>query len=114
MNWKSINTIQDLEEAKAASNHRPVVIFKHSTRCSISNMVLNRMERSWNQAEMEGIEACFLDLIQNRQLSQAVAQEFQVHHESPQLLLIKDEKCIYHTSHMGISYQALKEQLVHQ
>lgn len=111
MNWKSLNTTQDIQEAKVASHHQPVVIFKHSTRCSISGMALNRMERSWNEAEMEGVDAYFLDLIQHSPLSQAVAQEFEVHHESPQLLLIKDGKCVYHTSHMGISYQALKDQL---
>lgn len=111
MNWKHIENLQDLERAKASSNQNPVVIFKHSTRCGISSMALNRLERSWNEKEMKELDVYFLDLIQNRDLSQAVAQAFQIRHESPQVLLILNESCIYHASHMGISYQALKEQI---
>lgn len=111
MNWKFIETLRDLEEAKTSSNENPVVIFKHSTRCGISSMALNRLERSWNDNEMKGLDTYFLDLIQHRDLSQAIAQTFQVRHESPQILLIYNESCIYHSSHMDISYQALKEQV---
>lgn len=111
MNWKSVNTEQDLEQAKATSIEKPVVIFKHSTRCGISSMALNRLERSWKDEEMKEVDAYFLDLIQHRDLSQAVAQMYDIRHESPQLLLIKDGTCIYHSSHMEVSYQALKDQL---
>ncbi len=111
MNWSIIETEKDLEKAKVASNQKPVVIFKHSTRCGISSMALNRLERSWIEQEMKDVEAYFLDLIQHRELSHAVASTFNIRHESPQLLLIRNEECVFHTSHMGISYQTLKQQL---
>lgn len=111
MDWKNIETLADLERAKTSSNENPVIIFKHSTRCGISSMALDRLERSWNKEELKEVDIYFLDLIRHRDLSQAVAQAFQVHHESPQLLLILNESCIYHASHMEISYQTLKEQV---
>lgn len=111
MDWKNIETLVDLERAKTSSNENPVIIFKHSIRCGISSMALNRLERSWNKDEMKGVDIYFLDLIQHRDLSQAIALTFQVRHESPQILLILNESCIYHASHMEISYQTLKEQI---
>lgn len=111
MNWKSVKSKQDLEQAKANSSEKPVVIFKHSTRCGISSMALSRLERNWKDEEMKEVAPYYLDLIQHRDLSQAVAEMYDIRHESPQLLLIKDGTCVYHSSHMEVSYQALKDQL---
>ena len=76
-------------------------------------MVLARLERAWDQAQVSNLEKYFLDLIRFRDISNAIAQHFEVYHESPQALLIIEGKCVFHTSHMGISFdniaQALKE-----
>ena len=112
MNWKPLESIAAVEQLKKDSYERPVVIFKHSTRCSISSMALNRLERSWNENEMEKVAIFFLDLIRHRDVSQQVAESFRVMHQSPQLLLIHKGECVYDASHMGISYQTLKNQLV--
>ncbi len=111
MNWKPLNDVGAVARLQENSHQRPVVIFKHSTRCSISDMALNRLERAWNEQEMEGTDAFFLDLIRHRDVSQEVADSFQIAHQSPQALVIYQGKCVYDTSHMGISYRALKEQL---
>jgi bacillithiol system protein YtxJ len=74
-------------------------------------MVLNRLERSWNADEMEHVAIYFLDLIAHRDLSSLIAEKFNVYHESPQLLVINSGKCTYNTSHMGISYRELKDNL---
>ena len=78
-----------------------VAVFKHSTRCSISSAALNRMEQKWTYDDQDVI-AFYLDLISHREVSNEIAQRYQVYHESPQLLLIKDGKCVYDSSHMAI------------
>lgn len=104
MNWKILSDPAQLETIKTESAQKPVVIFKHSIRCSISTMAKGRLER----AQMpEGIDFYYLDLINNRALSNKVAEDFGVHHESPQVLLIKNGDCIYDESHNGIDMQDL-------
>jgi len=100
MNWIPLKTESDLQAIISKSDERPQVIFKHSTRCSISSMVLNRLERSDPDPE---IDFNFLDLISNRALSNKISEQFNVYHESPQVLLISKGECVYDESHMGIS-----------
>ena len=80
------------------------LIFKHSTRCSISMMAKRRFELDWDSFP-PNMPLYFLDLIRYRDLSNQIAQIFQVHHESPQLLLIKDGECILDQSHGAISVE---------
>ena len=108
MNWIPLKTEDDLNAVKAKSAEKPQVIFKHSTRCSISSMAKSRLERSLSP---EGIDFNFLDLIAHRSLSGKVAEEFSVAHESPQLLIIKNGECIYDESHSGISMDEITEQV---
>ena len=105
MNWTSLNSKNQIEDIKSSSFKQPVLIFKHSTRCAISSMALNRLERYW---DLQDAEIYFLDLIQFRDVSSAVAEEFEVMHQSPQVLVIQDGKCIFSESHMGISYDTIK------
>ena len=111
MNWKPLESTAALQTLENESHEHPILIFKHSTSCSISGMALNRLERAWNDQETQGTEAYFLDLIRYRDVSRQVAESFRVEHQSPQVLLIHKGECVYNTSHMGISYQALKDQL---
>ncbi len=111
MNYKSLEDVDTVAQLKEDSRERPVIIFKHSTRCSISSMALSRLERAWNEQEMKGTDVFFLDLIRYRDVSRTIAESFQVAHQSPQLLLIRNGQCVYDTSHMGISYRALKDEL---
>lgn len=105
MNWNALTTVADLNQIKELSTTKTVVIFKHSTRCSISSGALNRLERNW--VGNEPMSMWFLDLIKYRDVSNAVAQTFQVEHQSPQLLVIKNGTCVYHASHFEIEYQDL-------
>ena len=109
MNWNQITSEQDLNELKELSNTQRVFIFKHSTRCSISSVTLDRLEREWDDAEITGLKPYFLDLITYRSLSNQVADDFGIMHESPQVLVIDKGACIYHTSHLGINYSDLKK-----
>lgn len=107
MNWNKLTNADQLDAIKAESAQQPVMIFKHSTTCSISAMALSRMERNWSDAA--GIKPYFLDLLANRPLSGQVADEFGVQHQSPQVLLIQHGECVYDASHMSISFQMLQQ-----
>ena len=111
MNWNYITEASTLDTIESNSFNHPILIYKHSTRCSVSSMALNRLERSWNSDEMQHVEIYFLDLIAYRDISSAVAEKFEVWHESPQVLVISSGKCTYNASHMGISYRELKNNL---
>ena len=106
MQWINLTDLAQLNTVKNDENYS--VIFKHSTRCSISMMVKKRFELDWN-ALPEGINLYFLDLISYRDISAAIADVFHVHHESPQLLLIKNGECILDSSHGDISAEEVAE-----
>lgn len=107
--WKSLTAVSQLNDVKTESNDHPVVLFKHSTRCSISSSALSRLQRSWNSEELGKLEIYYLDLIEHRDISSAITDEFGIGHESPQVLVIKDGKAIYNNSHMGINYEDIKD-----
>jgi bacillithiol system protein YtxJ len=100
MNWTSLDSAQQVNEIKSKPGYS--VIFKHSTRCPISSMAKRRFEMD-RDALPADLPVYFLDLIKYRDLSAQIAQDFQIHHESPQMLLIKDGECILDQSHGGIS-----------
>lgn len=102
MNWTQLESTEQLNQIKQQQGYS--LIFKHSTRCSISMMAKRRFELDWEDLPAD-IPLYFLDLIRYRDISNQVAQIFQVHHESPQLLLIKDGECILDQSHGSISVE---------
>ncbi|KAA9347117.1 MULTISPECIES: bacillithiol system redox-active protein YtxJ [Larkinella] len=110
MNWNKLQDNAQLAQIKQESAEQPVLIFKHSTRCSISSTALSRMERNWSNSA--GIKPYYLDLIAFRSVSGQVAEEFGVDHQSPQVLLIQNGECIYDASHFEISFDDLKQQVV--
>lgn len=111
MNWNKLTNPTQLEEIKALSFKKPVLIFKHSTRCSISSMSLNRLLRNWKEEDQEKVEPFFLDLIAYRNLSDQIEDLFGVPHQSPQVLLIKDGTAVYDNSHFGISYPEIMSKI---
>ena len=102
MEWKKITDLNQISEIKEAEGYS--LIFKHSTRCSISMMAKRRFELDWDSFPAD-MPLYFLDLIRHRDISNQIAHIFQVHHESPQLLLIKDGECILDQSHGSISVE---------
>ncbi len=108
MNWEHLSRKSQLYDIDVLSEQHPVVIFKHSTSCSISGMAKLRLESSWN---LDQINTYFLDLLQHRDLSNQIAEKYQVHHESPQLILIYKKECIYDASHFDISVSEITETL---
>lgn len=107
MNWIELNQEHQLNEIKERSKTRYQLIFKFSNRCSLSNVAKNRLERG---TVPDTIDFYFLDLITYRNVSNKIAEEFSVYHESPQILLIKDGECIYDESHTGIDIKEILQQ----
>lgn len=107
MTWNELTDESQLDAIRQQSMEQPVVIFKHSTRCSISSMAKGRLDRS---TAPEGVAFYYLDLIRYRNISNKIAEVFHVHHESPQILLIRNGECTYDESHNGISMDDIAAQ----
>lgn len=104
MNWLSLTTEKQLEEIDKLSYNpqiKGVLLFKHSTRCSISSMALGRLERNLKVSDI--LPIYLLDLLDHRSVSQLIAEKYHVEHESPQILVIKEGKCVYNASHSQIN-----------
>jgi bacillithiol system protein YtxJ len=108
MIWKNLEQLTALEEIDKASFTHPILIFKHSTRCSISDVAKARLDREDN---LNGVDFYYLDLIKHRDISNALAEKYNVHHESPQILLIHKGECVYDESHIAITMAEIKEQV---
>jgi bacillithiol system protein YtxJ len=111
MHWIKITQNEDLEQLKSESFKAPVLIFKHSTRCGTSALVIDKLERRWDETETSGIQAYYLDLIRHRDLSNQIEREFGVYHESPQVIIIHHGKAVYDASHFLINYSNILDEL---
>ncbi|CAA7197488.1 MULTISPECIES: bacillithiol system redox-active protein YtxJ [Chryseobacterium] len=100
--WKIIESEDDLKNAIDQSFHHKVALFKHSTSCFISKMVLKNFERDFESIEVD-TDMYFLDLKAHRSISNKIAEEFEIRHESPQLLVLENGKVINNASHEDIS-----------
>ena len=105
MNWILLENEKQLDEIIDASNSIPQVIFKHSTRCGTSKMVKNRLDR--NEAP-SGINFYLVDLFKHRNISNKIASDFGVRHQSPQVLVINNSKCVYDESHSAIVFDEIE------
>lgn len=103
MNWIALTDYSQIQ--KALDQSEPFLVFKHSTRCSISSMALSRFERIFC---LEAVKAFYLDLIVYRSISNQLAEEFSVKHQSPQLLFIQNGSCTYNASHNSIDLSRIK------
>jgi bacillithiol system protein YtxJ len=111
--WQNITSIADVEAIKAASADTPCMIFKHSTTCPISHMAKNRVEMGWNFDDST-LKAYYLDLKAHREVSNYIAETFQVHHESPQVILLKNGTSFHDCSHLDINMAEINDVFTHQ
>jgi bacillithiol system protein YtxJ len=111
MNWYKLTEENQLDEIKQESHNQSVMILKHSTTCSISATALSRLERAWKDDKAKNLKTYYLDLLKYRSISNKIAETFNVEHESPQILLIKDGKSFYDASHYDIQFDEIIEKL---
>jgi len=107
--WIQVTDLGKLNEIIDLSTEKPAVIFKHSTRCSVSRMVLKQFENEYDLQDK--VVLYFLDLIEHRAISNEIATRFGVVHQSPQLIVIKDGKAVYDASHESIDAGKLEQLL---
>jgi len=112
MNWNTISNPSDIDALLTESNVQPVLLFKHSTRCSISATALARVERKWQEADSSAIKPFYLDLIANRPASNHVADVTGVRHESPQAIVLHKGKVVYQATHTDIRYDDILSSVV--
>lgn len=110
MHWRELTDLGQLNEIINESTEQPVIIFKHSTRCSISRFSLKQFE---SEFDLEGkVIPYFLDLLNHRDISNEIAIRFGIEHQSPQLILIQDGKATHDASHDAISVADVKRNLL--
>ena len=111
MEWKDLTSEEQLKKIVKDSEEKKILIFKYSTRCSISARIYDRLNNEWNEEELENkekFERYYLDLIKFRKVSNQIAKDFDVYHESPQVLIIHKGKSIYDDSHSYITFEEIK------
>ena len=110
MNWIELNSKIQFENLIESTKIKPLLIFKHSTRCFISRSVLSNLEKEWGLSD-DLVVPVFLDLLSHRDISNEIEKKFNVRHESPQALVIRDGKVIYHASHENIDVESIASHL---
>ena len=105
--WHVLSKMEQLDEIVEESKSKPVAIFKHSTRCGISRGVLKLLEKNYNLTDAQ-LKLYYLDLLENRSISNEIATRFKVHHESPQMIVIKNGVVVHNDSHHSIDASHLK------
>lgn len=108
VNWIPLTSMDQLDLIKAQSASETVFIFKHSTRCGISSAVLRRFEKMFDES-MNSVKVYYLDLLNYRSISDEVGYTFQVMHQSPQLLIVRNETAVAHASHYDITNVNLQQ-----
>lgn len=101
-----LTKMEQIETIIQESEQQAIVIFKHSTRCSISRMVLKDFEFDY-QSMLNPIKWYYLDLLSYRDISNQIAESFQIEHQSPQVLVIKNGKCVFDASHESIEWSRI-------
>ena len=104
----TLDKMEQFDEIDEISQTKPVVLFKHSTRCSISRMALKQFDTEFNYPE-EKIDWYLLDLLNHRDLSNEIASRYNVIHQSPQIVVIRNGKAVFNESHDSISAEDLKQ-----
>lgn len=108
LDWNYLESLEDLDAAEQLSYEKTVVLFKHSTRCSISRFVLKQFENTYD-IPTEQMVIYFLDLIEYRPISNEIAARFGVTHQSPQMIVLKEGKTVYDSSHESIDAKSLEQ-----
>ena len=106
--WIELTSIEQLNEIIEQSTEKPVLLFKHSTRCSISSMAKSHFESEWKLSN-DICPTYYLDLIEFRPVSNAIAEKTGVEHQSPQVIVLKNKEVIYQASHNGIDAKEIQE-----
>ncbi|HIP31651.1 MAG TPA: bacillithiol system redox-active protein YtxJ [Crocinitomicaceae bacterium] len=104
--WEQVTSVEQINEILRNVGETPVLLFKHSTRCSISSMALNGFERNWNN-EVD-CKLYFIDLLKHRDVSNEIATLTGVIHQSPQCIVVKGSEIVYDATHTAIDAKRIE------
>jgi len=108
--WIMLTDKEQLKMIIKESETIPIIIYKHSTRCGLSSMTKNMLDKGWGQLKPHS-KLYYLDLLRYREVSRMIAEKFNVRHQSPQILIIKKGESVFDTSHFNINVEAILENL---
>lgn len=108
ISWNQLTSVDQLVEIEKKSFDQTIAIFKHSTRCGTSSMALRQFEKQFKMNNAN-VKLYFLDLLSFRDISNEIAIRFQVFHQSPQLIVLKEGNTVHHSSHHQIDAELLEQ-----
>lgn len=109
-NWKTITSEDDVQKIIDASVLKTQIIFKDSQSCGISAYAKERLSEG-SSLLVEKSEFNYLDLLKYRTVSNFIADELDITHQSPQIIVIKDKKVVYRDSHHSIQPEKILKHL---
>jgi len=110
MEWIDLKSLSELDEIDIESRNTIIILFKHSTRCSISDIALSRIRHQPNNL-IQNTKIYYLDIFRHREISNEIERKYHVYHESPQVLLIKNGDCFFDCSHLDITWTLITDQI---
>jgi bacillithiol system protein YtxJ len=105
--WSEIGSIEELLNKENGY----IILFKHSPRCIISRIVFSKFKRDYI-SNNNILKLIYIDVLKMKKISNQIAQYFSINHESPQVILLKNNKVIYHSSHSSVSFNTIKNYIL--
>ena len=102
---------EQLDALLETSRQRPIAIFKHSGVCGTSAQAYDELE-AFLQDGGSDADVYVVDVLANRQLSQAITARFSVRHESPQVLVVRNGEVRWHGSHFRVTAENVRKALL--
>ncbi len=106
MDWINLNSVEQLTEINEKSKNKTQIIFKHSTRCSVSIFAKRILSNEYSDEIKKNADVYYLDLIAFREISNSIANHYGVVHESPQILVVNNGECTFNASHSDVSFKS--------
>jgi len=101
--WQEITTVQEWQQLLEKSNEKQIIMFKHSTTCPVSASALEEYDEYLSKQPNSDVDYYLVKVIESRPVSNQIAEDLNVKHASPQIILFKDQKSIWNTSHWSIT-----------
>ena len=108
--WETVQNKDDFLQLENRYPDKWLLFFKHSTTCGLSSMALRQLQASWRPIDQ--LIPFKIHVQEHRHISNLIEHHFSILHESPQVLLIEQGKCIYHASHWQISFEKIRSAII--
>jgi bacillithiol system protein YtxJ len=103
MNWREITTLEEWNAVINKSSERGQVILKHSTTCPVSANALREYEEYLKDSPNDNVDFTLVKVIESRPVSNQIAEDLNVKHESPQIIYVKDKAKYWSATHWSVT-----------